>query len=243
MSDLSYSITDDSTDPAEVVADGLSRKMAIRTLLLQDAPLHWQYVTCWDESTVEEDGTHPIEWQKSGEEFLHDVFQIPAVQTAAQAPVKELIKAAEEALECIPDLEFPAGAPESDDPLYEGLREASRYTEAVRARLNAVLDVFETDEERVVSVRSLRQLITDRIFAIWLQQTESERRRMLGVLEGQWRSNETNPYREAVENRDLSGLDFAQLGTLLEAIEAAQEPSADDSTDSLTQTTQDNGER
>lgn len=124
----SYSITDDSSETAELVADGLSRDEAIVQLFQSGLPLHRCYVTCWDESTIEEDGTHPIEWQKSGEEFMADIFNVPVTGHTVEV---ERQRALEEALQCLTRV-APLLLESSQDEEY-------RYAKAVTHRVDAAI--------------------------------------------------------------------------------------------------------
>jgi len=134
MDTLELTITDDENE--ERVADELGRAEAIRCLLVQSGPLHWFSVTAWDASTVEEDGTHPIVWQKNGEEFLHDVFAYPPSRIAEMDSDHELKMASEEALHAFRRL-----APLVDD------EEERAYAKALIARLDAVLSVRAAEDE------------------------------------------------------------------------------------------------
>jgi hypothetical protein len=204
MDDLTYSITDDSSEPAEVLADALSRDEAILRLLQSEISLHHLYVTCWDKSEVKEHGTHPIFWENA-DEFLADNFNIPV---ASQTWETEVQRALEEAFQCLTRV-----APlllDIDEP------EEYRYVKAVGHRVQVALrEGVQPEPEAVADLRSvsLRKAMIGETESLRDALSDSEiqdaRRGMMYCME--------------FDTQDYEHLDFSELGEIIDCLlEAAQ---------------------
>ena len=121
---FSYTISYDG----ETVADDISRTKAIRELL-EHKRWYWCTITCWDHREIEEDGVPMIEWQKNGEVFLADIFNVPVQSQMFEV---ERTRALVEALQClarITPLLIDVDEPEEYD-----------YAKAVMERLDVALE-------------------------------------------------------------------------------------------------------
>ena len=148
MESLIYSITDNSTQPPEMVAGRLDALAAAQLLLEQSAPLHYYQVTCWDVPAEQAGDEDPMVFKEPGDAFLQDLFETPVSATAPDLPHLALLGAAKEMLDSLPDLDPERDRRLSDEELLEKYHRWAERAETARVRLEVAVKFVEAVELR-----------------------------------------------------------------------------------------------